>query len=309
VIVQGASDGLRLGASVATADLDGDGYADLIIGTAPDDPAQSAVGVLFGGPTLFERLGPHNLTSLTSPDGALIQASAAGGFDGLGGLVAAGDLDADGRADLAATLGRPSSVTRTPQDVALLSGRSLADYRAGRITALPDEYCVLQGPAESGFGTFLGVGDVNGDRRLDLIIGAPFEDLTFSADFDPDYSLLPREQAGAIYIVLGSRLGEYWPNQPIDLEALLQPAVPLNQVPFGLLVVRGIQSLGYFGAAMATSSNLAQIEPFDPHAYTMVLEPGWFEGATPEARHRGRLLGLYLPFLLPCENGALCSGP
>jgi hypothetical protein len=85
------------------------------------------------------------------------------GGAGFGTAVAAGDLNADGYGDLA--VGAP--------------GDGRIELFFGSADGLPDKAsATLDAPADAkaGFGSLLAIGDVNNDRRLDIVEAAPGED-------------------------------------------------------------------------------------------------------------------------------------
>ena len=155
LMINGAAAGDYFGYAVGTAgDVNGDGYADLLVGAFGNDAGGSGAGrayVYFGGATL-------NAT-------ADLVMTGSGPGDNLGGAVsAAGDLNGDGFGDFvigAAGLG---------------AGRAQV-YLGGRAPdAVPD--LVLSGTASvDDFGYAVGAaGDVNGDGYADLIVGADAND-------------------------------------------------------------------------------------------------------------------------------------
>ena len=138
--------GARFGASVASAgDVNGDGYADVVVG-AP---------LSGGGGRAYVHHGSAGGLSVLP---ALVLTGAAGAEFGFS-VFTAGDIDADGRADL--IVGAPGIAT--------------AFVHMGTVTGIdPVVTTVLAGPAGSRFGAAVSTaGDVDGTGYSDVIVGAP----------------------------------------------------------------------------------------------------------------------------------------
>ena len=154
----------QFGKTFSTGDLDGDGYGDIVVGSA--DAASGGV-ILWGSPD-----GPSEATAL----------------DGYGHTPQAGDFDGDGKADLAlfgaAEVAGDDPVT---QQGALLKGPISRDGKPAKQLdfmdksewwgygddgpgCAEDDSCV-DGPSSiSGPVTAKSVGDVNGDKRQDIAV-------------------------------------------------------------------------------------------------------------------------------------------
>ena len=211
-IIQGDAAGDRLGYSVSTAgDINGDGYADLIVGAAGGADGGTDAGeayVLFGKAGGFGSVdGTGRLvvdtSSLSPDDGFIIQGDAAYNYLGVS-VSTAGDINGDGYADLivgarygyggGATAGQAYVLFGKAGGFGSLdgTGRSVVDT-----TSLsPDEGFIIQGDTAD---DYLGVsvstaGDINGDGYADLIVGALGGD-------DGGYG------AGEAYVLLGKAAG------------------------------------------------------------------------------------------------------
>jgi hypothetical protein len=160
----------ELGATLATADLNNDGYREIIMGA----PGTGRVYVIYGSPTLS---GTRDLMNQSADFGY--------SGTGIGSVLAAGDVTNDGIYDL--TIGNP-----TGNAVYLIRGASGA-RPSGSVTALADAIFTGADPGDRA-GASLRVADLDGDRRNDLFIGAP----------DADGPGNTRANAGEIYVLWGS---------------------------------------------------------------------------------------------------------
>ena len=208
IVIDGAGDFDHFGASLAVADLDADGFADIIAG-APraDGPADSRpdcgeVWVVHGAAIL------PPLIELSAGTGAparvnVVSGRVAGGA--LGTAVAIGDLNADGVADLVVsaplagggggTVG-PSNAMNVGEVYVIPTGAGLPPQVD--LGAPPEGLLVSAmhgGDAGDQAGSALAMGDFNGDGTVDLAVGARGGDGPGSH----------RPESGEVYLVLGAR--------------------------------------------------------------------------------------------------------
>ncbi len=157
---EGGEAGDLFGGAVASAgDVNGDGYADLVVGAFVASPGArrfAGTASVFHGSSSGVETGPA----------AVLEGGAM--FDQFGGSIgSAGDVNGDGYADLAVGAYQASpGARRNAGTVGVFLGSELG------ITAIPTR--VLEGGAGGdGFGySVAGAGDVNGDSYADLIVGA-----------------------------------------------------------------------------------------------------------------------------------------
>jgi MYXO-CTERM domain-containing protein len=172
----------RFGGSVANAgDVNGDGYADVIVGSdlyANGQTDEGAGSLFLGGP---DQGGVASTTDwAVDPDLANARGGAA---------LASADFNGDGFADVASSATGPGTVS-------IYSGAA-----GGPSTTATAALTV----AGVGFGTSLAGGDVNGDGYDDLVVGAP------------QYANGEATE-GRIYIYLGSAAGITGATVPVTFE-------------------------------------------------------------------------------------------
>lgn len=174
-IFEGLSDNDRAGVAVAVADLDGDGYAEAIVGASSASDAGAVY--LFDG-------APANVFGAVSET---LQGSLLGG--GLGYTLSSADPDGDGDADL--LVGEPFG-----GNVYWYSSEAGSVFGAGPRQTISGS--VWPGSSLSG-------GDVDGDGDDDLLLGAPLAGFNGSGAAylvlgDPDpVELLSLESAYAVF--------------------------------------------------------------------------------------------------------------
>jgi hypothetical protein len=144
--------GGTFGRAVACAgDVNGDGYADVVIGTESVSAGRGRADVYLGGPTALA----------TAPTTSLFGLDGANGYFG-GAVASAGDLDADGYGDVVVGA---SGLNRA---YAYLGGPS------GLGTTASATIVGTDGPSARFAAAVAGAGDVDGNGYADLAIGAPY---------------------------------------------------------------------------------------------------------------------------------------
>lgn len=171
--------GIRAGAwALGDQDIDGDGAADLVIGAPAMGgnglPARAGGAYVILGRQLPGALNPFPLTA----SWARIVGEATSDYSG-GRIVGIGDLDDDGRDDLAVgAASHTSSGTLDRGRVYLVPGADLANGGDVPLAALPG---VLGGAAADFAGTSLvAVGDRTDDGLPELLVGVPGWDAPYA---------------------------------------------------------------------------------------------------------------------------------
>ena len=159
------------GASVAGAgDVDGDGLGDLLVGASGHDGGGSNAGAAYlilgaslGAPSLGLSLADHRFVGESSGDDAGASVAGAGDVDGdgLGDLLVGAPDDDDGESDAGAAYLVLGASLGPGGDLDL----SLADFKFRG-----ERYEDVAGSAVSA------AGDLDGDGRGDLLVGAPSVD-------------------------------------------------------------------------------------------------------------------------------------
>jgi len=178
--------------SVKPFDLNGDGYPELVVG-AP----YLQVGSVKDAGGVFVLPGTRSGISrrekvLTQSSAGVPGASEEG--DAFGHVVASGDFDGDGYADLA--VGQPGEDVTGPDDragavtVVYGSRSGLDTHRSAQLTL----------PGSGALGTALVAADFTGDGYADLAVGSPGEDYT--EDPQQDYSAV-----GVVHVLRGGAGG------------------------------------------------------------------------------------------------------
>jgi len=169
---------MRFGSAIASGDVDGDDRCDLFVHSQRPDPATSNDGMI----SVFRGAAPAmgRTEGTVSPVPNVVWAAMETGRRGsrFGAFLAVGDLDGDALTDLAVgapsydrpAMGSDAAVTDLGA-VMVFSGGSLAD-RAMAITPATDADLLLEGMGSSAIlGHGVAIGDVDGDRTDDLVVG------------------------------------------------------------------------------------------------------------------------------------------
>lgn len=257
----------RFGEALATADFDGDGYWDLAIGT--HGSSGGSVVVLLGGP---DGLTPSGATPLTAAPDASDASRAA-----FGTPLAAGDLDADGHADLAVgfpwfTWNDPPSGP-SPVNVVYGSDDGLTGERREVFT---QESAGMQDGGDGGwFGASLAIADVNADGYGDLAVGVPQECPASGCDGND----------GAVAVLWGSAEGLTTTGNLLWFlpRGFARPSGDEGTTAFGGTIAAGDFD-GNGAADLAIGASCAEITPQDCTGIVVALygSPGAVESSRAE---------------------------
>ena len=184
--------GDSFGSSVAFADLDDDGYDDLVTGAGRENPYYDhddcssfcgSVSIVFGS-----KSGLSRRTWLL--DGRRVGVTGA-----FGGNLAVGDINGDGTDDIAVSATDHYAREVNAGAVAVVLGAPRTRIKVDQLVNQADSDVPGPYAAENGFGGRLAVGDVNGDGRDDVVVGVPRQRVG------------GKSAAGAIIVLPGTRTG------------------------------------------------------------------------------------------------------
>jgi hypothetical protein len=218
-------------------DINGDGFADILIGSPGAFSDAGRAYVVFGG----KGLKAGDITQLAPSAGFTIIANAAGAHTGFS-LASAGDVNGDGYTDL--IVGSPASNTNptTTGGAYVLWGGAAASGDIDLATLPSSRGFLIAGAAVlDAAGFSVSGGDINADGFSDLIVGAPFNDgggtdagrayvvygrpalkLDLAIGFDGDFNgdgrsdILWRDGSGQLADWLANTKGGFAPNGAVQ---------------------------------------------------------------------------------------------
>lgn len=198
VTVYGASANDHLGFSVAAGDVTSDGIFDLV-GGAPnaDGPGNARLDageayVLAGGDLLSSPTGVFKRLDLFTIQPSLTVFGLAG--DRLGSTVATGSVNLFARNDVITDLliGSPGASSGKGAVSVIFGGANLSSFPTRDILTGQDDLRFIGDAAGDELGWGIATGDIDENTGGDLIIGAPFADVTVG--------MTTRTNAGEVYV-------------------------------------------------------------------------------------------------------------